>query len=64
VRVLRDLYDRHLARYAADGQAARLVAKVGGSPPAPDWDRDPGPLAALTSICRVLLNTNETITRY
>lgn len=58
---LRRLLDEHRTQYAADRGAAESLTSVGISPrPA---DLDVAELAAWTSVSRVLLNLNETITR-
>ena len=59
--ILRTLYHRQLARYAADRQAARGLISTGDWPVAKDLD--PVELAAWTSIARAILNLHETITR-
>ena len=62
LQTLEDLYRKHLDEYRADSDAARAVTSVGFAAPA---DADAAPeVAALTSVCRVLLNLHETITRY
>ena len=48
--------------YHARPQDAQILIKVGIAPS--DRTSDPIELAAWTSVCRVLLNLNETITRY
>jgi hypothetical protein len=60
--ILQSLYDKHLEEYSAQAPLAQQVVKTGYSPSA--WKGEPGRLAALTSVCRVVLNLNETITRY
>jgi len=59
--LLKSLLQKHRAQYAADAQAAEALVSVGISP-RPD-NTDVGELAAWTSVSRVLLNLNETITR-
>ncbi|MGD9634513.1 MAG: PSD1 and planctomycete cytochrome C domain-containing protein [Pirellulales bacterium] len=58
---LRRLLDEHRTQYAADRQAAESLTSVGISPR--PTDTDVAELAAWTSVSRVLLNLNETITR-
>jgi hypothetical protein len=53
--------EKHRAEYAADPESAEALVSVGISP-RPD-DANPAELAAWTSVSRVLLNLNETITR-
>jgi hypothetical protein len=55
------LLEKHRAEYAADPQAAEALVSVGISPRAEGVDLPE--LAAWTSVSRVLLNLNETITR-
>ena len=64
LRVLKGVFEKSLEEDRAQPQSARLLAKVGFSPAANEWGSHPDYLAALTSACRVLLNLNETITRY
>jgi Protein of unknown function (DUF1553)/Protein of unknown function (DUF1549)/Planctomycete cytochrome C len=59
--VLASLLKKHRAEYAKDEKAAAAVLTVGISPPPKDVDVKE--LAAWTSVSRVLLNLNETITR-
>jgi hypothetical protein len=60
-KVLVALVAKHQQEFAADKAAAAKLLSVGDlkSPAA----LDPGELAAWTSVCRVLLNLHETITR-
>jgi hypothetical protein len=61
VLLLRGLWDKQRARYAADAAAARELISVGNAPLAKDL---PLPeLAAWTAVSRALLNLHETITR-
>jgi hypothetical protein len=61
LRILVDLYRKHLAAYRADPEAARELLKVGQRvSPA---EADPAELAAWTSVARAVLNLHETITR-
>ena len=55
------LLEAHLREFRSDPRAAEAVLKVGDS--APPRDADPVLLAAWTSVARVILNLNETITR-
>jgi len=61
IKVLTVLLDKHRADFARDKEAAKKLLSVG------DWpqpkDIDPAELAAWTSVARVILNLNETITR-
>ena len=59
--VLETLLEKHRKQYTADTKAAEAILSIGISPrPA---NVDPVELAAWTSVSRVLLNLNETITR-
>jgi hypothetical protein len=61
VQVLQQLLQKHRGEFAGDVEAATALGAVGISPPR---DRlDAVELAAWTSVCRVLLNLSETITR-
>jgi len=59
--ILTPLVEKHRQEFAADKSSAEKLLTVGDvkSPP----ELDPVELAAWTSICRVLLNLHETITR-
>ncbi len=59
--VLRKLLEAERARYKADPTAAAELVKTGQAP-APK-EVDAAELAAWTSVCRAVLNLNETITR-
>jgi hypothetical protein len=59
--VLVKLLKKHRAEYASDEKAAEAILTVGISPQPKDLDKKE--LAAWTSVSRVLLNLNETITR-
>ncbi|MDB6131260.1 MAG: Planctomycete cytochrome [Verrucomicrobiales bacterium] len=61
IKISRDLVGRQLAEYYSDPEAAKLVIHVGLAPN-PDGI-DPVELAAWTSVCRVILNLHETVTR-
>jgi hypothetical protein len=61
VSVLMKLLAKHYDQYSADPAAARAMLGTGISPVAADID--PAELAAWTSVARVLLNLQETITR-
>ena len=52
---------KHRTEYTADAKAAEAILTVGISPQPKDVDA--AELAAWTSVSRVLLNLNETITR-
>ncbi|MFL5342522.1 MAG: PSD1 and planctomycete cytochrome C domain-containing protein [Gemmataceae bacterium] len=60
-KILAELLAKHRAEFAADKAAATKLIAVG------DWphpkDVDAAELAAWTSLCRVVLNLHETITR-
>jgi hypothetical protein len=59
--LLARLLVKHRSEFAEDGKAADELTSVGISPRAPTIA--PAELAAWTSVSRVLLNLNETITR-
>jgi hypothetical protein len=59
--ILQSVYDRHVAEFATDLDAAKALGQVGQRPAA---EGDAAALAAWTSVARVLLNLHETITRY
>jgi hypothetical protein len=59
--VLASLVEKHLARYAADPQAAQGLISTGATPPPADLDA--AELAAWTNVARVVLNLHETNTR-
>jgi hypothetical protein len=59
--VIVKLLKKHRAEYASDEKAAEAILSVGISPQPKDLDKKE--LAAWTSVSRVLLNLNETITR-
>ncbi len=59
--VLAKLLKKHRTQYANDEKAAEAILAVGISPQPKDVDKKE--LAAWTSVSRVLLNLNETITR-
>ena len=61
VTLLNDLLDKHRSQFATDADAAEALVSLGISP-LPEGV-EVGELAAWTSVCRVLLNLNETITR-
>ena len=58
---VRRLFDKHLAEFQRDPEAAARYLKVGATP-APAA-LDPAELAAWTDVARTLLNLHETITR-
>jgi mono/diheme cytochrome c family protein len=63
-RILRSVFDRHLADYKADPAAARAALTAGRlSPPEDASDDDVTRRAAWMSMARILLNLHETITR-
>ena len=59
--VLLRLYAKHHAEYTADKDAAQKLVAEGQHPAAKDIDA--AELAAWTSVARVILNLDETITR-
>ena len=61
LEVLRDAYGENLARYSKDVPAAQRLLRVGES--SVDEGLNPAELAAITSLARLLLNTNEAITK-
>jgi hypothetical protein len=61
VRVVAELYRKHLAEYTADKQAAKQLLNTGETPAPADLDA--AELAAWTSVARVIFNLHETITR-
>ena len=61
IEELARLLHEHRDQYAADREAAEALVSVGISPRLSDIDA--AELAAWTSVSRVLLNLNETITR-
>jgi len=62
VRLLWKLLDSQHAHYRSAPEHAQALVSIGFRPP-PDHI-DPVELAAWTQVCRALLNTHETITRY
>jgi hypothetical protein len=61
IGVLAKLLEKHRQQYATDSKAAEAILAVGISPRPKDANAPE--LAAWTSVSRVLLNLNETITR-
>ncbi len=61
LQVTTELFEKHTALFANDGDDAQKLTKIGNSAP-PDG-MPPGELAAWTSVARVILNLHETITR-
>jgi hypothetical protein len=61
LEVLREAYKVNLERYAKDEAAVLKLLRVGESPF--DTGLNPAELAAITSLARLLLNTNEAITK-
>jgi hypothetical protein len=59
--ILKGVYDKHLAEFAADTEGAKALGRVGIRPAA---EGNAVELAAWTSVARVILNLHETITRY
>jgi hypothetical protein len=61
IKLLADLYEKHVEEYRKDGKSAELLLRVGDRPVPADI---PVPeLAAWTSVARVIMNLHETITR-
>ncbi|RIK78900.1 MAG: hypothetical protein DCC68_14160 [Planctomycetota bacterium] len=60
-KILLALFEKHLAEYRADENAAKALVSLGAKP-APT-DLDVTELAAWTSVARAILNLHETITR-
>lgn len=60
-KFLATTYERHLESYKTEPAAAQALTKVGDKP-APT-DLDVAELAAWTSVCRVVLNLHESVTR-
>ncbi len=60
-KLLGTLYEKHLAEYSKDKDAAQKLVSTGDYPVPKDVDV--AELAAWTSVARVLLNLHETITR-
>jgi len=61
IKVLTELYQKHLAEFRADRAGAEQAVAVGQWPVPKDMDT--AELAAWTSVARVVLNLHETITR-
>jgi len=59
--LLTDLLKKHRSEFASDPKSAEALVSVGISPR--QSNADVAELAAWTSVSRVLLNLNETITR-
>jgi hypothetical protein len=59
--LLTTLYQKHLAEYQQDREAAIALTKIGQD--AVSDNRDAAELAAWTSVARTILNLHETITR-
>jgi len=55
------LLDKERAHYRVTGEEAAKLLRVGNAPPPPG---DAADHAAWTSVCRVILNLHETLTRY
>ena len=62
IKMLGELYQKHLEKYKSDKEAAEKVLTVGDSPAGKEIDK--AELAAWTSVSRTLLNLHETITRF
>jgi hypothetical protein len=61
VKLLTELFQKHLAEFRTDKAAAQKAVSVGQAPLPKDVD--PAELAAWTSVARAILNLHETITR-
>jgi hypothetical protein len=61
LNLLRRLFDRQMAVYRANGQAAAKLISVGESPR--DEKLDAAELAAWTMVANVILNLDETVTK-
>ena len=61
VKLLVDLYQHHIVQYEADREAATALLRTGQA--TVPGDLDVAQLAAWTSVTRLILNLNETITR-
>ncbi len=61
VKILTEMYQKHLVEYQAENPAAEELLKIGAAAASADLDR--AQLAATTSIARVLYNLHEAITR-
>ena len=61
VKLLSELYEKHLKEYASDNADAEKLLGVGQSQTPKDLPA--AELAAWTSVARVILNLHETITR-
>jgi hypothetical protein len=61
-KTLGELYEKHLAEYRNDAEAAQQLLHVGQAPVRASLD--PAELAAWTSVARVIYNLHETITRF
>lgn len=61
IATVREVLEKHLTQFGAEGTAAEALLKTGFAPVAAEVP--PGELAAWTSVARILLNLHETITR-
>ena len=61
-KLLDELYQTQINRYTHNAENAGKLISAGEKPVAKDLNASE--LAAWTSICRVVLNLHETITRY
>ncbi len=61
IKILSEIYQKHLVEYQAEKPAADQLLKIGAAP-VPN-ELNPAELAATTSIARVMYNLHETITR-
>jgi hypothetical protein len=62
IKMLSELYQKHLAKYQSDKDASGKILSVGDRPAKKEIN--PAELAAWTSVSRTLLNLHETITRF
>ena len=61
LRILRDGLDHHLARFRDDPAAARKLLATGDKKPDPK--RAPAELAAYATVCGMILNLDEAVTK-
>lgn len=61
IRILTEIYQKHLEQYQADRTAAEELLKVGVAPVPSGVDVSE--MAAITSVARILYNLHETVTR-
>jgi hypothetical protein len=61
LRILRDGLEEHLARFRADPAAAEKLLATGAAKPDPKLD--PAELAAYATVCNLILNLDEAVTK-